>query len=667
MKKKAIAEVPYLTVRKRNKPYTAVAAVRDIDGEEHLFLEFYQRPELRIPVLRAVYTKSDWIMFKPEQGRWSSAKLRHDYYTSTLLYGGREKETAISKTSREIIEGFSGRGASRYMTWSDHIGCLEDDISFKRQRRREKRKQEGLQKRIEQMPELPVGFEGWYKGLLIKSVISYRRKGNKARFRCMECGKNWEAVTKKRDCYEGQFEHIEPVPKKGDWKICPYCGRSGLLEQEGRMKGVYGISDKCYVVQKFGKEGAVVRYFQIEKYMRLDEAAQYAATEISRWFFEPEKKRIQKDYVLYSPITGKVGWVPRNIGGFGNVSLEEGKLYPAARKELADTILKYSALQEYAGVNKVFVAGYLQAYWKHPCLEMLVKLHMTEIVERIVKDYPTEMQEDAGSPAEMLGIYKSRIRLLAKEKGNREFWNLLRLEKETGCNWKEDELRSLFIARPDIGNLRIALRYMSLCKLLNRLERYAGCSIEDADQCTMAMQGLRHVTVTYLDYIRMREVLGYDLNNFVYAYPRDLDAAHGKMVLECNEHKLDIRLREVDAKYPKIEKNYKALAKIYTYEDSGLCIRPAKSAAEIVMEGRLLHHCVGGDNYLSKHNRGDSYILMLRTQEEPDVPYITVEIRNSQILQWYGEYDKKPDRERIEAWITGYIENLNRKHLKIAV
>ena len=85
------------------------------------------------------------------------------------------------------------------------------------------------------------------------------------------------------------------------------------------------------------------------------------------------------------------------------------------------------------------------------------------------------------------------------------------------------------------------------------------------------------------------------------------------------------------------------------------------------MEGRLLHHCVGGDNYLGKHNRGDSYILMLRAQEDPDVPYITVEIQNSRIQQWYGEYDKKPDRERIEAWLTGYIENLNRKHLKIAV
>lgn len=377
----------------------------------------------------------------------------------------------------------------------------------------------------------------------------------------MECGRSWESITKIRDCYEDQFKHIEPVPKKNDWKICPHCGRGGVLEQEGRMKGVYGISDNCYVVQKFGKEGAVVRYFQIEKYMRLDEAAQYSATEISRWFFEPKKKRIQKDYVLYSPITGKVEWVPRNIGGFGNVSLEEGRLYPGTEKELADTVLKYSALQEYAGANKVFVARYLKAYMAHPCLEMLVKLNMTEIVERIVKGYPTELLENAGSPAEMLGIYKSRIRLLAKEKGSRELWNILRLEKETGNNWKEEELRSLFLVSPDPGNLRIALRYMSLRKLLNRLEKYAGCSIENAEQCTTAMQELRHVTVTYLDYIRMREVLGYDLNNSIYAYPKNLDAAHGKMVLECNDHKLDIRLREAGAKYPEIEKTIKGLPK----------------------------------------------------------------------------------------------------------
>lgn len=78
------------------------------------------------------------------------------------------------------------------------------------------------------------------------------------------------------------------------------------------------------------------------------------------------------------------------------------------------------------------------------------------------------------------------------------------------------------------------------------------------------------------------------------------------------------------------------------------------------MEGRILHHCVGGDDYLRKHNEGETYILMLRQQEEPEVPYITVEIdgNNGRIIQWYGAHDKKPDEKNMQRWVDNYITRL---------
>ena len=78
------------------------------------------------------------------------------------------------------------------------------------------------------------------------------------------------------------------------------------------------------------------------------------------------------------------------------------------------------------------------------------------------------------------------------------------------------------------------------------------------------------------------------------------------------------------------------------------------------MEGRILHHCVGGDNYLSKHNEGKSYILMMRLQKEPETPYITIEINPEQkrIVQWYGERDTKPDKEKNQSWLDNYLEKL---------
>ena len=83
------------------------------------------------------------------------------------------------------------------------------------------------------------------------------------------------------------------------------------------------------------------------------------------------------------------------------------------------------------------------------------------------------------------------------------------------------------------------------------------------------------------------------------------------------------------------------------------------NAKEIIMEGRILHHCVGGDNYLRKHNNGETAILFLRKVESPDEPYYTIEIKNTKILQWYGLRDGKPDKEIIEPWLDEYVEHLS--------
>ena len=78
------------------------------------------------------------------------------------------------------------------------------------------------------------------------------------------------------------------------------------------------------------------------------------------------------------------------------------------------------------------------------------------------------------------------------------------------------------------------------------------------------------------------------------------------------------------------------------------------------MEGRLLHHCVGGDNYLRKHNEGKTYILMLRFKTDPNTPYITVEIDANRpgIIQWYGAHDRKPDAINIQQWLDDYLAKL---------
>jgi hypothetical protein len=85
-------------------------------------------------------------------------------------------------------------------------------------------------------------------------------------------------------------------------------------------------------------------------------------------------------------------------------------------------------------------------------------------------------------------------------------------------------------------------------------------------------------------------------------------------------------------------------------------IRPAKDAREILEEGQTLHHCVGaGETYFRRHNDGQSAILFLRFATDPNTPYITVEIEDYAIRQWYGRNDTKPDKDRINAWLDKWL------------
>ena len=232
------------------------------------------------------------------------------------------------------------------------------------------------------------------------------------------------------------------------------------------------------------------------------------------------------------------------------------------------------------------------------------------------------------------------------------------MEKQSGQRWTDEQIEHVVEAGLGEAQIETALGYMSLQQLLNRIEKYAGHKFESG--CSSTVVRLKHTATTYTDYLAMRINLGYDLNNTVYQQPRNLSAAHEKMVTETNKDKMDKHLAEVAVKYPNIRQSYRKLKNQYLYEDETYIIRPAKSAEEIVMEGRVLHHCVGGAGYLGKHNQGVTYILMLRFKAEQEVPYITVEIdsKEHRIIQWYGERDTKPDEKNIQQWLDDYLMKL---------
>ncbi len=698
MKKKAIEKIPYIgierTSRKRGAKYIAATMVKIVDHEKHLITEVYRnkKENLTVPLVRIVLTKKDFGTFFTESGEWSRCLISGTFYVSKYpvwdkngMKWDAEKENVIrSDEDLQRIKRFPGITERRWrsQTWYELINDRIEDISAKERRERDKRRcqrrQQGLKEREENTPEIDERKILDYADSVIfheKHYLYYKKDGSWVRVACSKCGGVTDRRWKPGISYESQFMPMISEPRKGGLGTCPLCGAQGEWEPQGKMKSYNRNRGHIFIGQKYRETGMVFRYFEVEKEYQLglicEERGQVmenareklSGIEIARVYFE-EGKMPQKDYHKYNQYSGRDFWDDCNLYGTQSISIDKAPILKETYEEMRGTFLQYSAMQEYAEAESGCInpVRYAELYMEYPQIEMLTKLGLIKVVESMM-GYRLEIVEDicANRVDTFLGIRKEHIRQLIRSQGDRDILKVMQMERRLGQRWTDEQIEKIAELKLDtMQGWTDVLKYIGIQKMLNLIGKYAGVGVEYKIGCSFALSRLREVAQTYIDYIRMRILLGYDMSNTVYLAPRDLNKNHQRMVMEFNKKEADKRIKEVNIKYPLIKKHYRRLRKQFCYEDEVLCIRPARDAGEIVMEGRILHHCVGLDTYLKKHNDGITTILFLRKKKEPDVPYITVEIRPDDFLifQWYGAHDKKPDKEDIEMWLNKYVTKL---------
>ena len=694
MKYKSIEAMPYLTIpscsRKKGVKYICRTEIMDIKGEEHFILEIYRNKKnsTKIPVARVVMAQKGYGTYFPEQELWSGKQFTGNSWDDEGILGkiepmyrsrgGVEKNfVLLTQEDRDRIEKYcQGVYVWRKENWWEFISekqrKIKDQENRGRWRRRSERRQRALDERAKATPELPEQRILQYAEDSLfhhKHYLYYKKHGSRAKIACSACGnvadKRWKAGIS----YESQFESVMEEPRHGYSGRCPICGAGVKFFAAGRAKTVETQKKYIFIGQRYKETGMIIRYIDVQKEWQLEMLVddtgmvmqgayeRMDGIEIARAYFEPGKK-LQIDYHKHSYYSGKDFWDDCNLSGNANITIREAAVMPETWDAMKESFLKYSALEEFRkAAGDVQVIDYLEHYVQTPQIEMLVKMHMIQIVKRLVRyNYGIVVDADSNRMDRFLGIRKERIKMLMNELGDTTLLDILQKEKRWGKPWTEEQIRKLTELESGERRLdiRIPLKYMTMQKFLNRIKKYAGC--EFGSGCNKAVHQLYQTARTYVDYLNMREELGYDLHNSVYQYPRDLEASHNKMVLEKNREEMSKRQQEVEEKYPMIRKRYKKLRKRYYYEDSEYIIRPARSAGEIVREGQILHHCVGGNDYLKNHDKGIGYILLLRFREKPEEPYITIEIdaESNQILQWHGKYNKKPDEDNMKRWINRY-------------
>lgn len=493
------------------------------------------------------------------------------------------------------------------------------------------------------------GLEEWAHDLYESRFIYYRNHGCYAECFCSECGKKYMIRTRTTgDPFEDDCVDIEK-PKRDFKTKCRECGTKAIYKPAGRTKSEYHF---IHIItgQKISDEKfAFVSWYSYQKTLAGHETYYGLNPE---HLIICEKGRPPK----HSIWNNLYGWVDGCSGiNYSYIA------HPSTFREIKKTkMFKYVPVPErlsgkYYGDS--WVTDFYIAASRYPDFEMLIKLGLDDYWERLMNKCSTFINPRGKTIEDRLRIYKSRLKDLIEVKGDHNKLFLFQLERKLGAHWTDEDISIIETLKCNNydDKYKIILKYASPVRVKNYMTKQKMWPKDkDSWQTSSDKSSARR---SYYDYIAMREAAGYEMND-IQVFPNDFRRRHDEMVLETEKAKADARKKQALERFPKIKSKYRRLSDKYSAAAGGYIIRPAKDAAEIVTEGRVLHHCVGGDNYLSSHNNGRSFILFLRKISKKDIPYITVEIRGNEIIQWYGAYDKKPDKKLIDAWLDTYCKEL---------
>lgn len=677
MKKKAILKIPPIPTKykERGKKYSVSAAEEEIDGSSILLLDVYPKNKKK-PLRRIVVTPIDYGIYEYDKKNWSGKNIGNDefcmpdggwfYYTSYNI--------AYEKKTYDIVAGYAKKIKNIHFVSEDLfevIRQIENTIASKKSDKAYTRRMQRLKERCEYVMPFDDAFKSYCRKKFDKTgkhIMWYKRKGRYAYFECSACGAEYRLATEYGVSYENQAEKVVETPKQGGISHCEKCGAFGKYQARERK-----IEENLTVYKADSyKDGLVIREVSVSQRIRKGEKESYDYDEVTRLYITPTEEH--KDFCIYDGWTRECSWYDRNLSGMYSYQSAKGFLYEPSLVNISKSAFKYCTIDKFIEkYPKSDIYGYFKAYKRYPQLEYLVKMQLWGLAEPLAANvYNTnDMDMTAVKIEDMLGILKKDIKYLAKYNGNITTLYICRLQKQTGQQfemiyraWLDEILSVGYSSHRRYEQLIQIAGHISLKRVINQLAKYVGYTSPDeleGDYPTRIGHRLNERAGKYLDYLQMRIELGYELSNNVYSKPHDLDRAHQEMVLQADERRIKEKGMTADKKYQQIPRLQKYLSKIYAYKDDRYQVVIPKTASDIIEEGHVLHHCVGGDNYLRAHDKQTSTILFLRHTEDPELRFVTIEIRKSHIVQWYGAYDKKPEKDEVDKWLVGYKEIIKKR------
>lgn len=437
---------------------------------------------------------------------------------------------------------------------------------------------------------------------------------------------------------------------------CPKCGADGEVVHAWRRARTQAKYYFTYFERAlYDKEAIIARSFAVyrcicadtgetfedyvprEYYLMRKGEAIHWTHECDFWGHEWWSKRrslYSKDYVM-------------ELSGY-HVWLGLDRLKPL----LKDSWLKYSQLDAFirlTGAEDAF--RYIELYQKHPQLEYIMKMGLWNIIAEGLQchSFRNIFNWKGKTPKDLFGIPIGKGDMLAL--------SALAVDMDTfklALYLKKNSRFSL----TDLAQKRKELERLSnfdTCERFDTLKGYGVCAEETLkyilrqQQKKTRYQSIRGVLIDWMDYLKDCNELGLSLEDTAVLKPHDLQQAHQNIIAQL-KIKAD---EELDKQMAKLKEERKR----YNFAAGGFIAKVAENSTELIVEGKVLHHCVG--TYADKHAKGKCTIILIRRLEEPEVPFYTMELvgPEKRIIQVRGNHNCGMTQE-VEAFVESYKKYL---------
>ncbi|MEG2769924.1 MAG: PcfJ domain-containing protein, partial [Oscillospiraceae bacterium] len=324
-----------------------------------------------------------------------------------------------------------------------------------------------------------------------------------------------------------------------------------------------------------------------------------------------------------------------------------GSYFPVKIFDINNTVLKNCKIEEFKDrfARTANVIKYLDTYTKYPCVENLLMNGFFELVN--------EKCNGSKILNETCDFKKFKIKdILGLNKEEIDRCRIVRWSGEKIADYKV--CKKEFAKTPTEIQL-IAYREIKRADYIKTKDKKGLFKFMEYQLKKQEIASCNILSI-WQDYVNISKKNGDDLSKEYLLYPKKLKERHNEAVKRAKFKEKE----EFKIMFNELADAYKPLS----FVKGDYCIRIAKNENELIQEGKILEHCVGG--YGGNHCAGRC-IFFVRLAATSDQPLYTlqIDIKKGEQLQLHGANNEMHGQkipQEVQTFIDYWLKNVFLKY-----